>query len=268
MTGVPDTGSVGPAMRGSARPRSRQILVAAMLASVLLHGLAVLAIFTVSQQRQAAQVAPPPPENVPIEVDVLADPRAGTVAAAEAEPVPEPDQQPEAPSEQAAVPTDPVPPEPPAPPAEPQRAEPEELPLPPPPPPPPPRVAAPAPRLPPARVRAGAADEGRDDGTTDIILGTNTIPPGDDPRAQNIPPRYPLDAARRGQQGAVELRVTVGTDGTALAVDVAVSSGYPLLDRAARDAVAKWRFRPGRENGIAMPTTIPVTLHFSLVDRQ
>ena len=129
--------------------------------------------------------------------------------------------------------------------------------------PPPPRSQLPPPRLP-----SGASADGREEGLTDIILGENTVPPSEDPTAQNIPPRYPTEAARRGQEGTVQLSVVVGTDGSALAVDVAVSSGYPLLDRAAREAVAKWRFRPGSEDGLAMPTTLPVTFQFTLVDRR
>lgn len=66
----------------------------------------------------------------------------------------------------------------------------------------------------------------------------------------------------------VRLNVLVATDGAALSVEVAQSSGYPLLDRAARDAVARWRFRPGQDGGIAVPSTIPVTLSFILDERR
>ena len=66
----------------------------------------------------------------------------------------------------------------------------------------------------------------------------------------------------------MKLSVLVATDGSALSVEVAESSGYPLLDRAARDAVAKWRFRPGKDGGVAVPSTIPVTLSFVLDERR
>lgn len=108
--------------------------------------------------------------------------------------------------------------------------------------------------------------DGRDTGTTDIILGANTAPPGVDPTALNTPPRYPPEAVRRGQQGIVQLRVLVATDGSAVTVEVAQSSGSALLDRAAREAVATWRFRPAQQTGITIPTLLPVSLSFSLID--
>lgn len=251
---------------GGGRQRPRRVLAGAMIVSVALHGLTVLAFIAVSQERQAALGASVTSESASIEVEVLADPRAGVVDAAEAEPVPEAEpideaeQQRDALREQAELPADPPAPQPPPP-----EAKRPPIPLLPP---LPPGAAVLTPHLSTARVSAGTGAEGRDDGTTDIILGANTVPPRGDPAAQNIPPRYPLDAARRGQQGIVELRIMVGTDGSALSVDVAVSSGHALLDRAARDAVVKWRFHPGQENGMVMPTSIPWTFQFSLVDRQ
>ena len=57
------------------------------------------------------------------------------------------------------------------------------------------------------------------------------------------------------------LRVLVGASGKALAVDVADSSGYPLLDQEALDAVRTWRFVPGTRDGVpdSMWTRVPVT---------
>jgi protein TonB len=91
---------------------------------------------------------------------------------------------------------------------------------------------------------------GDDDGagSTDDVTGDDTSV-GPDPSAPNIPPRYPLDAARRGEQGSVLLQVTVSPGGEASAVAVFVSSGFPTLDRAAQGAVARWRFVPKREEG-------------------
>lgn len=61
----------------------------------------------------------------------------------------------------------------------------------------------------------------------------------------NLPPRYPPAALRRGQQGTVLLRVTCDEQGKVLAIEVVRSSGHPLLDEAAIDAVRQWRFRNG-----------------------
>lgn len=268
----------------------------AILLSILVHAVALVAFVEVSRERQEALVAPAAqPEQPAIEVEILADPRAGApdadgtteVDQAATPPAQQTDQQTAQETAQetatqpepAAADPEPAAQTPPPELAEPDQAQsppvPEPTPTPPQPNPEPPRAlpprpaaTPPAPRLPPARVRAGGGTAGQNNGTTDIILGDNTVPAGPDPSQYNIPPHYPRDAVQRGQQGTVRLSVVVATDGTALSVDVAGSSGYPILDRAARNAVAKWRFRPGRDGGLAVPSTIPVTLNFVLDERR
>lgn len=60
---------------------------------------------------------------------------------------------------------------------------------------------------------------------------------------------YPRDAIKNRHEGTVMLRVKIGTDGTPLEAIVESSSGHASLDRAAREAVMKWRFTPGTKNG-------------------
>lgn len=60
---------------------------------------------------------------------------------------------------------------------------------------------------------------------------------------------YPRDAIQRRQEGTVMLRVKIGVDGVPLEAQVERSSGFMSLDRAAREAVMKWRFTPGTRNG-------------------
>ena len=69
---------------------------------------------------------------------------------------------------------------------------------------------------------------------------------------------------RLGEQGKVLLRVLIGVDGSAQKVELQKSSGFDRLDQAAMIAVAKWRFIPGKRNGVveAMAHTVPVS--FSL----
>ncbi len=78
--------------------------------------------------------------------------------------------------------------------------------------------------------------------------------------SENKMPAYPKEARRLEQEGKVVLRVLVGASGKALAVDVADSSGYPLLDQEALDAVRTWRFVPGTRDGVpdSMWTRVPV----------
>lgn len=67
--------------------------------------------------------------------------------------------------------------------------------------------------------------------------------------ARNRPPEYPALSRRYGEQGTVRLRVLVQADGTAGKVEIERSSGYALLDEAARNAVRSWRFQPATKDG-------------------
>jgi protein TonB len=76
---------------------------------------------------------------------------------------------------------------------------------------------------------------------------------------------YPLEALRNREQGTVILSVLVGADGSVLGVEIEKSSGSRSLDRAAREAVAKWRFHPATRNGVAHSAwaSVPVTFNLS-----
>ncbi len=85
------------------------------------------------------------------------------------------------------------------------------------------------------------------------------------PGKGNLPPLYPRESERRGEQGTVVLRVRVDAAGNATQVDVIESSGYPALDAAARARLATWRFQPGRrEDGTAAPDVIEIGINFQL----
>ncbi len=80
----------------------------------------------------------------------------------------------------------------------------------------------------------------------------------------NPPPPYPETARRRGWEGKVLLKVDVSDTGRVLDVEVEESSGYDSLDAAARNAVYRWRFSPGRQNGRKVPAQVLVPIHFKL----
>jgi protein TonB len=80
----------------------------------------------------------------------------------------------------------------------------------------------------------------------------------------NRPPRYPLQARRRGIEGRVVLRVSVTVGGQAKAVTVHQSSGYAMLDRAAKAAVVRWRFQPATQAGKPVPGTVDAPVAFRL----
>ncbi|HST28140.1 MAG TPA: TonB family protein [Rudaea sp.] len=76
---------------------------------------------------------------------------------------------------------------------------------------------------------------------------------------------YPIEALRNREQGTVILSVLVGADGSVLGVEIEKTSGSRSLDRAAREAVAKWRFHPAMRNGVAHSAwaSVPVTFNLS-----
>ncbi|HEX3121679.1 MAG TPA: energy transducer TonB [Rhodanobacteraceae bacterium] len=75
---------------------------------------------------------------------------------------------------------------------------------------------------------------------------------------------YPREAIALHQQGTVILRVLVGTDGSAQAVEIEKSSGSRALDNAARDAVRRWTFQAGTRNGISAALWARVPIKFDL----
>jgi protein TonB len=77
---------------------------------------------------------------------------------------------------------------------------------------------------------------------------------------RNPLPYYPADAAARGMQGRVTLRIHITAEGRVASVEVVASAGYAMLDKAAVDAVRYWIFTPARRAGhpIAWTTLLPV----------
>ena len=63
-----------------------------------------------------------------------------------------------------------------------------------------------------------------------------------------------------GQHGTVVVLIHVSPAGTTAGVDLLRSSGYALLDRAARDAVLRWRFLPAVKDG--QPVASDMTMGF------
>ena len=61
------------------------------------------------------------------------------------------------------------------------------------------------------------------------------------------------------------LTVMIAPDGTPSTVVVTQSSGYVLLDRAAQQAVARWRFKPELgPNGAPVSSRMPIRIRFVL----
>ena len=80
---------------------------------------------------------------------------------------------------------------------------------------------------------------------------------------QTPPPDYPRRALRRGIEGTVLVRVDVGPDGVPTSVGISQSSRSRDLDRAAIEAVERWRFRPAMADGRPTVGTVVVPIDFN-----
>lgn len=80
----------------------------------------------------------------------------------------------------------------------------------------------------------------------------------------NPRPAYPPLSIELGEAGVVMLQVSVSVDGRASDVQLARSSGFPRLDRAALQAVRNWRFRPAMRGNEPVAHTYDFSLKFDL----
>ncbi|UUZ64116.1 energy transducer TonB [Polaromonas sp. P1-6] len=87
------------------------------------------------------------------------------------------------------------------------------------------------------------------------------LPSSDAHYLQNPKPAYPPISRRLGEQGQVVHSVLIGVDGHPVSAKLVKSSGFERLDKAAYEAIMKWRFTPGKRNGVpeAMSFNVPFT---------
>lgn len=79
-------------------------------------------------------------------------------------------------------------------------------------------------------------------------------------------PDYPENARREGRQGSVLLRVLVDEQGRSKKIEINRSSGSDALDRAAAEAIKRWRFVPARHGDQLVESWIRIPIDFSLTD--
>lgn len=83
-------------------------------------------------------------------------------------------------------------------------------------------------------------------------------PTAADLRPVSMPsPQFPRDALRTGRAGEVQVEFTVGTDGAVSAARVVRAEPARVFDRAALEAVERWRFQP-----LTAPVTTRRTIAF------
>lgn len=76
------------------------------------------------------------------------------------------------------------------------------------------------------------------------------MPSSDASYLQNPKPPYPPISRRMNEQGRSIIRVLIGIDGSPQKAEIAKSSGFDRLDQAAMATVMRWRYVPGKRNGV------------------
>ena len=92
-----------------------------------------------------------------------------------------------------------------------------------------------------------------------------SLAPGNQPvpvKGATPAPTYPSGALRRGESGTVVVRVEVDIAGMPAGVALVQRSGSRDLDRAAMEAVRKWRFLPAQRDGRAVPGSLVIPVDF------
>jgi protein TonB len=79
-------------------------------------------------------------------------------------------------------------------------------------------------------------------------------------------PAYPESARRAGREGRVLLRVLVDDQGRIKQLEINRSSGSDALDRAAAEAMKRWRFHPARYGDRPIESWLRIPIEFHLAD--
>ena len=89
------------------------------------------------------------------------------------------------------------------------------------------------------------------------------LPSSDADYLQNPRPAYPAISKRLGEQGKVIVRVYIDADGLPQRAELSKSSGYDRLDQLSISTVMRWKFVPGKRNGV--PTAMSYNVPFNWV---
>jgi protein TonB len=81
---------------------------------------------------------------------------------------------------------------------------------------------------------------------------------------RQVPPQYPVDAARKRQTGWVELQFVIGADGRVRDVSVSQSSPPRVFDREAVRAMQQWTFEPALRDGQPVESRARRRIEFQL----
>ena len=81
---------------------------------------------------------------------------------------------------------------------------------------------------------------------------------------QRVSPEYPPEAARRGIEGSVGVTFTVSSDGKVSDIIIVNAEPSDIFDRAAVDAVRRWRYEPKKVGGVPVEAHLQARVQFKL----
>ena len=90
------------------------------------------------------------------------------------------------------------------------------------------------------------------------------LPSSDADYLSNPKPPYPPMSKRLGEQGKAIIRVLIGADGLPQKAELRQTSGFERLDQSALATVMKWRYVPGKRDGVAEAMWFSVPISFVL----
>lgn len=98
-------------------------------------------------------------------------------------------------------------------------------------------------------------------GGDDAFGGDLDAPPQPTSKMQ---PTYPSSLLSKGVGGRVLVSCSIDTSGKVVGTSIKSSSGHPDLDKAAINAVNRWKFKPGTKGGKAVKSVAVVPFNFEV----
>jgi protein TonB len=80
----------------------------------------------------------------------------------------------------------------------------------------------------------------------------------------NLRKYYPPEAKKEGLEADVVMRLLIDADGTIVKAEIVSDPGHGFGPKAVEAALHELHFSPPKVNGVAVATTVPFTLHFTL----
>ncbi len=108
--------------------------------------------------------------------------------------------------------------------------------------------------------RFGRKSAGGGDGE-DLLGGDMDSAPSP---SSKTPPIYPASLLKNGVGGKVLVSCTIDATGKVVGTSIKSSSGHPDLDKAAINAVNRWKFKPGTKGGKKIKSVVVVPFNFEV----